>query len=145
MNNTILIRCQHCNTLNRVLANKLLHVPKCGKCQNPLEIKFDPIEATDMSFNNEVINNQNFVVVDFWASWCGPCKMFAPIFKQFANENAGRIKAVKVNVEQNTMIASQYQISAIPTLVIFKNGKIIDRLSGAVTKSQLENFVFKHL
>jgi thioredoxin 1 len=92
------------------------------------------IEVNGTSFETEVLKSEQPVVVDFWAEWCGPCKMLAPVLDEIATENAGRFKVVKVNVDDNPELASQYRISAIPTLLFFSNGNVTEQSVGAISK-----------
>jgi len=94
---------------------------------------------TDDNFNTEVLQNNGPVLVDYWAEWCGPCKMIAPILDQIAQENT--IKIGKLNIDENTGIAPQYGIRGIPTLMIFDNGKVVATKVGAVNKAQLDAFI----
>ncbi|MCE5194322.1 MAG: thioredoxin [Nitrospiraceae bacterium] len=97
------------------------------------------VEATSSNWENEVIKNQELVMVDFWAVWCGPCRMIAPVVEELAKEYAGKIKVAKLNTDENPDIASKYKIMGIPTIIFFKNGKMIDQLVGAVPKNQLKS------
>jgi thioredoxin 1 len=92
------------------------------------------IEVNGTSFETEVLKSEQPVVVDFWAEWCGPCKMLAPVLDEIATENAGRFKVVKVNVDDNPELAAQYRISAIPTLLFFSNGNVTEQSVGAISK-----------
>ena len=100
---------------------------------------------TEDSFDTEVIQSTLPVLVDFWAEWCGPCKMIAPTVEAIATEFANKIKVAKVNVDENNKIATSYNIRGIPTLMIFKNGKIVASKTGALTKAQLTDFVNANL
>jgi thioredoxin 1 len=95
-----------------------------------------PITITDYNFN-ELVNKYNFLIVDFWAAWCGPCKMVSPIIEQLSIELAGKAVFGKLNVDENPYVSNAFGIQSIPTLIIFKNGRLIDRIVGAMTKSQL--------
>jgi thioredoxin 1 len=95
------------------------------------------IEGTDFNFELEVLNSEQPVLVDFWAPWCGPCRIVAPIVDEIANEYTGKLKVVKVNTDENYNVASKYGIMSIPTLGIFKGGKLIDAVIGAVPKNHL--------
>ena len=96
-----------------------------------------PIEFTDANFDAEVIKSDLPVLVDFWAVWCGPCKMLAPYMEEIANDYEGKIKVGKVDVDNNPNISVTYGIRSIPTLLIFKNGQIADQIIGAVPKNQI--------
>lgn len=99
------------------------------------------VNATDNDFDSEVLQSAQPVLVDFWAEWCGPCKMIGPILHDVANEYVGKVKVVKVNVDQSTQVPSRYGIRGIPTLMIFKNGQIAATKVGALSKSQLVDFI----
>nr|WCH56098.1 thioredoxin [Calliblepharis sp.] len=103
------------------------------------------LQVTDSSFNEEVINAELLVLVDFWAPWCGPCRMVAPVVDAIAEEYKEKIKVVKINTDQNPTTATEYGIRSIPTLMIFINGKRIDTVIGAVPKTTLSNTLEKHL
>ncbi len=95
------------------------------------------VTVTDADFDAEVLKSSQPVLVDFWATWCGPCRMVAPIIEELANEYAGRVKVAKVDVDQNQQTAAQYNIASIPSLLIFKNGSVVDQAIGAVSKKVL--------
>jgi thioredoxin 1 len=102
-----------------------------------------PVVISDGTFDAEVIKSDVPVMVDFWAPWCGPCKMVAPILEEIASEYDGRIKIAKMDVDQNPEIARQYRIMSIPSLLIFKEGKLVDQVVGALPKAQLLDHVAK--
>jgi thioredoxin 1 len=95
------------------------------------------MEFTESNFSSEVLQSDLPVLVDFWAPWCGPCKMVAPIVHEISTEYAGKIKVGKLNTDDNQMVASQYGIMSIPTLMIFKNGEVVERIIGAQPKEAL--------
>lgn len=103
------------------------------------------VEGTDQNFDAEVIKSDKPVLVDFWAPWCGPCRMIAPIVEEIAQEYQGKLKVVKVNTDENQEVASSFGIRSIPTLGIFKNGKVVDAVIGAVPKSYLADKVKPYL
>ena len=96
------------------------------------------IILTDGNFQEEVINSSMPVFVDFWASWCGPCQMMAPIIDELAEEYAGKVKICQLNVDENSNVASQYKIMSIPTFLFFKDGKVTEQLVGAIQKPKLK-------
>ncbi len=97
-----------------------------------------PIIISDATFEQEVLKSDTLTIVDFWAPWCGPCKMIAPILEQLAVTFGGKIKIAKLNVDENPLTAQAFGIRSIPTLILFKDGKVVDKLIGAVPKHQLE-------
>ncbi|MEY3222997.1 MAG: thioredoxin [Cyanobacteriota bacterium] len=101
--------------------------------------------VTDSTFKEEVLDNEVPVLVDFWAPWCGPCRMVAPVVEEIALQYDGRLKVVKVNTDENPQIASQYGIRSIPTLMIFKDGEKVDMVVGAVPKTTLSITLEKYL
>ena len=103
------------------------------------------VEFTDDNFDAEVLQSSIPVLVDFWATWCAPCKAIAPVLDQLADEFEGKVKIGKVNVDENPAIPGQYGVRGIPTLILFKDGQIVDQLVGAVPKNQLEGLLQKAL
>jgi thioredoxin 1 len=101
--------------------------------------------VTDTTFKQEVVDSDVPVLVDFWAPWCGPCRMVAPVVDEIAEQYQGQIKVVKVNTDENPTVASQYGIRSIPTLMIFKGGQRVDMVVGAVPKTTLANTLEKYL
>jgi thioredoxin 2 len=136
--------CGHCEAKNRVDENRLAtSEAKCGRCGERLEAPSNvqdskPITITDQSFERDVIQTTGRpVLVDCWAPWCGPCRMIAPVLDQLAAESNGNYRIAKLNVDDNPQISSRFQIASIPTMLIFKDGKLIDRLIGAQPKQTI--------
>ncbi|MCX7624513.1 MAG: thioredoxin [Thermomicrobium sp.] len=103
------------------------------------------VTVSDETFEKEVVQSPVPVLVDFWAPWCGPCRMIAPILEEIAEEKAGKLKVAKVNVDENMQVAMQHGISSIPTLILYKNGKPVERIIGAMPKQRLLQQIEKHL
>lgn len=103
-----------------------------------------PVTLTDENFQNEVLNSEKPVLVDFWAEWCGPCRMVAPIVEELAKEYEGSLKVGKVDVDANQKVSMQFGIRSIPTLLVFKGGKVVEQVIGAVPKRALMDKVTKH-
>lgn len=104
-----------------------------------------PIVVTDSNFQQEVLNSEKPVLVDFWAVWCGPCKMIAPVVEELAKEYAGQLKVGKLDVDNNPEVSMKYGIRSIPTLMVFKEGKVVEQIIGAVPKRNLVEKVLPHI
>jgi thioredoxin 1 len=103
------------------------------------------LEVTDQTFEKEVLKSDQPVLVDFWAAWCGPCRMIAPTVEALANEYVGKAKIAKVNVDENQMTPTQYNVRGIPTLLLFKGGRVQEQIVGAASRDVIENMIKKHL
>jgi thioredoxin 1 len=103
------------------------------------------VNVTDDSFQKDVLEAEIPTAVDFWATWCGPCRMIGPLFEELSNEYVGKVKFAKVNVDENPKTPSNFGVRGIPTVIMFKGGKAVDQVVGAVPKAQLENMVKKTL
>jgi len=101
-------------------------------------------DVTQVTFQKEVLSHDQPVLVDFWAPWCGPCRMLAPVVEKIATANAGKVKFMKLNTDENPSIAGEYHISGIPCLILFKDGKAIDRVIGFVPEGQISSMLQKH-
>ena len=133
------IACAHCSATNRVPATRLEDDPTCGRCGQGL-LTGEPVELTDANFEAVVGKTDLPVVVDFWAPWCGPCRMMAPVFEQAATQLKGRALLVKVNSDDNPQTASRFGIRSIPTLVKLDHGRELSRRSGALPAGQIVAF-----
>jgi thioredoxin 2 len=141
---SIIIGCSGCGTKNRIPKERLKDKPKCGKCGNYLIFNGysgSPVDITDRSFEKEVLSFPGPVLVDCWAPWCGPCRMVAPILDDLASEYAGRLKIAKLNVDENPKTASRYDTRSIPTMLIFKEGNLVERIVGALPKEKIEQHI----
>ena len=140
------VACTKCDSKNRVDEIRLSNnEAKCGRCGAKLEATGNgaagkPFIVTDASFEHEVLHATGApLLVDFWAPWCGPCRIVGPIMDQLAAESGDRYRIAKLNVDENPMTASRYQIASIPTMLIFKNGALIDRIVGAQPKQAIQD------
>ena len=137
----MIIRCLRCGTKNRMPENRLTDQPLCGKCGTALVMNSEqgrPIEVTDGTFSREILSTPGSVLVDCWAPWCGPCRTVAPILDELASKYAGGVRIAKLNVDENPVTASRYNVRSIPTLLLFKDGKLVNTLVGALPKETIE-------
>ncbi|WP_027015229.1 thioredoxin TrxC [Comamonas composti] len=132
--------CPHCHTTNRIAGDQLGSAPDCGSCHQPL-ITAEPVELDGPSFARHVQRSQIPVVVDFWAPWCGPCRMMAPAFAQAARELAPGVQLVKLDTEAHGAAAAPHGIRSIPTMVVFKQGRELARISGAMPAGEIVRWV----
>jgi thioredoxin 2 len=147
MNNDFFIMaCPQCGTKNRIPVSRVQERPVCGRCGAALsEVLTRPVNVTDNSFDREVLNSSLPVLVDCWAPWCGPCRAVGPVLDALALKYAGRLKIAKLNVDENPVTGARYSVSSIPTMFLVKNGKIVDKLVGALPKEQLESHIARIL
>ncbi len=144
MSDTSHIVCPHCDGVNRVPSGKLAQNPKCGKCHQPL-FPGRPLSLDQARCNRQIERSDIPILVDFWAPWCGPCKMMAPAFEQAASQLEAQVTLIKVNTEENQGLAAQYGIRSIPTLVMFRGGREVGRVSGAMDTAGLVAWARQHL
>jgi thioredoxin 2 len=136
---TRVVRCPACGSLNRVPKDKIAQGlrPRCGQCKTTLPASTKPITVTDATFEVEVERSPLPVVLDLWAPWCGPCRIMAPILDELASEMAGQVRVAKLNVDENPSTAARFNAMSIPTLVMIKGGREIDRIIGAQPKAEI--------
>ena len=128
--------CAACGTLNRIPRARLKDDPKCGKCKSSV-FPEKPVAVTDATWKREVEDSPIPVLVDFWAPWCGPCRVIAPTLEELAEERGEDLRVVKLNVDENQMTSAQYDVMSIQTLIVFRNGEIAKKIIGALPKKRL--------
>ncbi|MET0012920.1 MAG: thioredoxin TrxC [Sedimenticola sp.] len=144
MSESMHIVCPHCDGINRVPQDRLDAGPKCGKCSTPL-FKGQPLALGEPRFARHLQKGDLPVLVDFWAPWCGPCKAMAPAFEEAARRLEPNLRLVKVNTEENQAIAAHFGIRSIPTLALFRQGREVARVSGAMDAGSLVSWVRQNL
>ncbi|HAT1880064.1 TPA: thioredoxin TrxC [Legionella pneumophila] len=140
MSDSIHIVCPHCHTTNRLFSSRLAEHPKCGKCQKSL-FEGNPVALNAAQFDLHLKKNDIPLLVDFWAPWCGPCKMMAPYFEAAATLLEPEVRLVKINTESEQALAARYQIQSIPTLMLFSHGKEHARYSGVMSAQDIVRWV----
>lgn len=139
MSEPLLIRCTNCGANNRVPPEKPQSgiVPVCGRCKKPLSMRPQALVVTDATFGDEVERSPLPVLVDMWAPWCGPCRAVTPIVDDMAAEFAGRLRVAKLNVDENPATSNRFRIQSIPALLVFRDGREVDRIIGAQPKAEI--------
>ncbi|HSL52416.1 MAG TPA: thioredoxin TrxC [Candidatus Deferrimicrobiaceae bacterium] len=133
------VRCPACGATNRVPQDRLAQglAPICGRCKTQLPLSARPVTVTDASFATDVERSPLPVLVDAWAPWCGPCRTLAPAIDALAAEMAGQVRVVKLNVDDNPQTAARFNLRSIPTLLVFKGGREVDRMVGVQPKQEI--------
>jgi thioredoxin 2 len=132
------VTCPSCGTKNRLPPVQPGRKAVCGKCKAPLpESSAGPVTVTDTTFSAEVERSATPVLLDMWADWCGPCHMLAPTIDQLSSELAGRVKVAKLNIDENPGIATRFRVQSIPTLLVLKAGREVDRIVGVQPKQEI--------
>ena len=134
------IACPFCSTLNRVHLDRVADLPKCGNCGKPLWLD-RPVAVSEANFDKIVSTTTVPVVVDFYADWCGPCKMMAPLLDDAAHRRAGQLLILKLDTDKNPAVQARFGVRGIPTLIAFRGGKEAARRVGAVPPAELEKFL----
>ena len=134
--NKIKVVCPNCSNINHLPKKQSYAKANCGHCKQSL-LNTDIQELDNSNFDYEIVNTDLPVIVDFWAPWCQPCQMFAPTFKETATNYALKVKFAKVNTQEQEQLSALYNIRSIPTIIIYKNGLEVHRVSGAIDQAQL--------
>ncbi len=139
MEKTQLVKCGSCGATNRVSDERIIDQVRavCGRCKSPLSISSQPLIVTDTTFSNIVELSPLPVLLDMWAEWCEPCHMLAPVIEQLSEELTGRVVVAKLNVDENPKTAGRFNVRSIPTLLLLKNGREVDRIVGVQPKIEI--------
>ncbi len=130
-NGSVLLRCAECKALNRVPAEKLSAHPVCGQCRKSLDFPRTALTATEATLDHEIFDWPEYALLEFWAKWCGYCRMVEPVVNDIASWRAGRLKVVRVDVDAEPTLARRFTVKATPTFILFRNGTQVARMDGA--------------
>ncbi len=148
MSTILFVKCGQCGTVNRFEV-KTGRQPTCGKCTERLNqgdaASDRPMSVTDSTFSEEVFGTQIPVLVDFFAMWCSACRLLDPMLEALASRYKGKLKVLKLDVDQNPMSAGRHQIRATPTLILFRNGQVVEQVTGALPEPQMRSMIEKHV
>ena len=144
---SVILACSACRAKNRIPLSRMDDAPVCGKCRQrlPVENLGKPVDVSDQTFDKEVMSASLPVLVDCWAPWCGPCRAFSPIIDDLAYQYRGRLKVAKLNLDHNAGIGTRFSITSVPTILLVKQGRVVDKLAGAFPKEQLEQQIARIL
>ncbi len=145
--NSVILACGSCGAKNRFPLARMDEQPKCGKCGKslPVERLGRPVDVSDLTFDKEVMASSLPVLVDCWAPWCGPCRAITPVIDALAQQYRGRLKVAKLNLDNNAGIGARFSITSVPTILLIKQGRVVDKLVGAYPKEQLEQQIARIL
>lgn len=136
--------CPHCGGVNAIPVKETYAKAACGHCKGSL-LDTKPLNVTQESFDRLILNDERLIIADFWAPWCGPCRSMAPAFEEAARSFALKAQFIKINTEEQQNLGGRFGIRSIPTVIAFKNNRIVDQFSGALPASQIIAWVGKHL